>query len=357
MNKYLKVALAWLVGVYLIAIFVPQGSFFPFSYEAEGVAEEFPQALWHLANFDGVHYQNISFAGYIAPFQTAFFPLYPLLVKILGFLVGNHLISALLISALSLLGAASVLQRLKVPLKAFLLLLAYPFAFFLAAGYTESLFLFLALASLLAFKEKRYFLCGILGLLCSLTKFYGIFLFAYFAIEYFLQNPVSLKKVKPVLPLLLIPLGLGLYMLWLQLTYNDPLKFIHALSLWQKSEPTFPLQTLFRYAKILTTVSPGLWIYWVALMELVSVLVGLLGLLWMFRKKWWGPFIYVALGLLLPLSTGTLQSLPRYLLAMFPLIFIFYENIPGKIYRPVIAVGFVLQGIFLLAFLRGWFIA
>jgi hypothetical protein len=49
----------------------------------------------------------------------------------------------------------------------------FPSGFFLLAGYTESLFLALALGTLLAARKQRWWLAGLLGMLATMTRLQG----------------------------------------------------------------------------------------------------------------------------------------------------------------------------------------
>ena len=55
-------------------------------------------AVW--GRWDAVHYLDIATQGYQGT-DMAFFPLYPLLIRLVGVLAGNHLIAGLLISSAS----------------------------------------------------------------------------------------------------------------------------------------------------------------------------------------------------------------------------------------------------------------
>src|SRR3972149_7575541 len=68
-------------------------------------------SVW--ANFDGVHYLSIAQNGYMR-FQEAFFPLYPLLIRILAksVLFDHYLWAGLLISHVSLFIALIIFYKL-----------------------------------------------------------------------------------------------------------------------------------------------------------------------------------------------------------------------------------------------------
>ncbi len=99
--------------------------------------------------YDAINYVNIAAQGYMNPKDAAFFPLYPILIYIGSFLFGNTVLVAMIISNLGTLAACIGLARLSVDEGgdehtarfSVLALLSWPLGFFLAAGYTEGIFL------------------------------------------------------------------------------------------------------------------------------------------------------------------------------------------------------------------------
>jgi len=70
------------LSIYLLPAF---GARFPY---ADRVLEitHLPYWIWGWGNFDGVHYLRIAQDGYLAQYSQAFFPFYPLLVRIFSFI-------------------------------------------------------------------------------------------------------------------------------------------------------------------------------------------------------------------------------------------------------------------------------
>ncbi len=367
MKLILLTATIWTILIYSLTLSFSQHTYFDYSYESDAmIADETPQGLWHLANFDGAHYQNIAQFGYVKKFLAAFFPIFPLLTALVQKISRNFLTSSLTISLLSFFGSLLLFQKIynKDKFLSVFFLLIFPTSFFFLASYTESLFLLLSLGAWLFASKKRYVFVGILGFLASLTRFYGILLFPVLFLKFYLELPPK-KKYKlssylPGLPLFLIPAGLLTYMLYLHFTFEDPLLFLHALGLWQKSNIVFPPQTLYRYAKILLTVSPNIYQYWIAALELTSFLFGLLAAFLLWRWKLPAQSLYVALGTTLPILTGTLQSTPRYLLVLFPIYFVIAKLLkkqPKVVQALVFSSMLSLQIILFVNFLQGHFVA
>ena len=111
--------------------------------------------LGYLAHWDGAWYAQIATEGYgeRAPESTAFFPLYPMLVRFGSGLPGGPALWGVLISLVCTVLALFFVYRVaekvydaRVARAATLSLAFFPTAFFLNAVYTEALFLMLTQA-------------------------------------------------------------------------------------------------------------------------------------------------------------------------------------------------------------------
>lgn len=347
----------------------------------ENFSSKVSRFFWNRANFDGIHYLSISRDGY-GPFQQAFFPLYPDLIRWLSPLFGNlDLITGLVVSWVSFLFGLIFFYKLllldyspKTMNRTIFYLLIFPTAFFFSTVYTESLFFLLVIAAFYFARTKRWWIAGILGLLASGTSFVGVFLFPALLYELYIQSRDSklpfdfpstalrinaqgkqisnFKFLKNAFPLLLIPIGLLSYMFWLGVNYHDPLIFIHP----QSDKIILLYQVCYRYLKMVATtrIDP---LYFTVWLELST---GLLFLFLIFRgvfKKTirFSYIIFMALAYLVPTLTGTFVSLPRFALLFFP-GFIILAHIENKYFRliyPIIclillllAVSFFVQGYF-----------
>jgi len=103
-------------------------------------------------HWDAVHYTQIAQFGYQNIYNTAFFPLFPLLIKGGALLLGNqgYIAVGMILSNLALLGAMFVLYQIATDMlgeqtgrRTLLYLCIFPTAFFFFAPYNESLFLLL----------------------------------------------------------------------------------------------------------------------------------------------------------------------------------------------------------------------
>ena len=132
-------------------------------------------------NFDGYHYWNIAVNGY-GLYQEAFFPLYPVIIRISGIFTNSHFINGLIISNLSfllfLLFLFKFLRDLigeKNALWAIFLLALFPTSFFFVSYYASSTFFLFFSLYLYLLAKRKYLFSGIFGYFSALTRFIGLF--------------------------------------------------------------------------------------------------------------------------------------------------------------------------------------
>lgn len=319
----------------------------------------------HWANFDGVHYLFITQFGY-RQYMHAFFPFYPMVVRWVStvFTIAPSR-AALEVSLLSFMLGLAIFYRLAKMEKAkavgwsTLFLLSFPVSFFFAATYTTSLYFLLAAATLFCAKTKRWLWAGLFGSLASATQLFGVFLLLAVGLEYLKQKK---RRLLDLLGVLVIPVGLIGYMVYLSKSVGDPLAFYNAQPFFgaQRSANEIILlpQVVWRYIKIFTQSSWQTVQYWVAALEFGTVLLAL-WLLWRgFKEKISSSYLlYSAAVIVLPTVTGTLSSVPRYLLSAFPLFFVL-GALPSRNGKIVLAVVFGAGLVVVCSlFLQGYFVS
>jgi hypothetical protein len=293
-----------------------------------------PRALWSWASFDGAHYLKMAVEGYTADFTQAFFPFYPLLIRLAGFLFNNLLISGLIISNISFVLFIFFLYKelklnfsRKTALQVIRLYMFFPTSFFFNSVYTESLFMLFSVLGFYLLSKKKYFWSFLTGGVASGIRLIGVFLSLGFFAGWFKSfEKLDLKKIFKGFTLLKVFVygfislsGFLAYLLFLNFKFGTPFAFLNAMSLWQKQKFVFFLQTFFRYFKILLDFSLPLEIYLVALFEVMTAFLFSFLLIKSFKKIKPSYFVYSFFAFFLPLSSGTFSSLPRYVLALFPL--------------------------------------
>jgi hypothetical protein len=368
----LRIGASSRLAVLLVAIFAAL-SFGPASGGlARENADKFDEpALTHaiadpllapLARWDSVWYLRIADSGYgnaslrsghrpllvqgSAP-RAAFFPLYPLLVRGIGTLLGGShaalLVAAYLVSLAAFLAALVLLYRLTElelgrPLArpVLLLLAVFPAALYFGAPYSESLFLMLAVGVFYAARSGHWAWAGACAALASGTRSAGILLLLPLALIWWGTRP---RRRGDAAWLLLAPLGVAAYAAWLGLVEGDALRFLDVQDAWSR-DLSVPLAGAWDG---LTAAVDGVRqlasgsrtpVYFEAaagdpfriaainvmlFATLVFAVVACVGVL----RRLPRPYgVWVAVSLLLPLSFPVapqpLMSLPRFVSVLFP---------------------------------------
>lgn len=378
MKKIIKLVLVWRIALFLIAAITLKyvGYFFPypnFQYLIQ-LGHEIP-VLWAWSAFDGGHYITIAESGYIADNTQAFFPVFPYISGWIHNIFGiNVLFSGLLVANAFLFLAILFFWKLlkldygsRLSMQIIWLFLLFPTSFYLGAVYSESTFLALVFAVFLAARKKKWWLAGTLGAIASATRPIGIFLFPAMLIENWLQlkqtkKVFSIRRLADQFSILLIPLGLVFYMIYLQDHFGDALKFLHAQPAFgaDRSDKIVLLyQVIWRYIKMFFTVDIGSLLYFRVMQEFfLSIIFLVLGIL-SFKYSRISYAVFAILCFLAPTFTGTFSSMPRYVLAMFP-VFIIWGKWLFKHDR-VRRIWYVVSGIWLIVnmslFLTGRWVA
>jgi hypothetical protein len=336
-----------------------------------------PLRLW-----DGLWYAFIARDGY-APItlsngltyaldaRAAFWPLFPWLMRLghdlTGFTVdavGWIVANAAFFVALPLLYRLVALDfDLPTARRTVVTLAFFPTAFFFSAVYTESLFLLLAVGALLAARQQSWFLAGCVGLLAALTRSQGVLLLAPFAVLFVQQYgwrplrwfPSALFAILPALGPVLF--GLHLDRAQDSAEGRDWLAFITAQADWDRFSATpwetfdcavngcivpaaewggtapYPVQgadwgwieqflrdpnwDLLTSQAFRARVGNGDWLELVCFVAAVGLALIGLRLLPLYASAYVWPQLLIPL--FGPSIVSPLMSLPRFVLALFPL--------------------------------------
>lgn len=375
--KVLMIFLAW--RIFLVVILFFAVAFIPLAQKDRflgGGPFNFSLSPYFFswANFDGEHYLSIAILGYKS-LEQAFFPVFPLLISffarpdpfnLLPSLV-NSTLAGLFISNISFVLALIYLWELvkidfskKIAYLTIILLLSFPTSFYFGSLYNESLFLLLSVLSFYSARKGNFFLAGVFGAVSSATRVFGILLLPALIIEALLQK----KSKAGMLWLLLIPVGLGAYMWYLNSTIGDPLAFYHYQTLvgqQHQSGITLLPQVYFRYIKMLATTSVQNPIFQTLVLEFfVGLAFFFLPVYGYFKKIRLSYLVYASLSFLIPAAQGSFSSAPRYVLVLFPSFLaaaLWTVGLPKLVRIVVLALASL--GLFMEAalFLRGYWIA
>lgn len=318
-------------------------------------------AVW--GRWDAVHYLDIATRGYQGT-DMAFFPLFPLLIAVLGKMMGNHLIAGMLVSTAAFFFGLLFLYKLvehefdrSVARRAIFYVSIFPTAVFFSAVYTESLFFMLTVASFYYLRERRWWLAGAIGLLAAMTRVEGVLLVVPFAIEWYGLHKADLRRgFLSLLPIALVPLGLALYMSYLWVLNGDPLYFSHVQSHWNRHLAAPWTAILNSFHKIATATNSQT----VAnqTLELVFTALMIAVLIAGFRRLRPAYVAYMALSILVPLCTSSLMSMPRFALVLFPMFAILaLWGARPSVNNAIVAFSLPLLGLFTVLFADWYWVA
>src|SRR4030042_4228783 len=385
-GKIVALFLSWRVLLFVVAFFalylIPKwGGRFPYA-ERVLVPTGLPSWIWGFGNFDGVHYLRIAQDGYAAANTQVFFPLYPILVRILNvfpknpaldtalFVDPSYFYTATILSGLFFLLALYFFYKLlrldfdqKVSFWSLILLLVFPTSFYFGAVYTESLFLLLAVLSIYLSRKNNFLLAGIFAALASATRILGLMLVPLMAMEIYLwargKKLEIRERLNALIGIVIASMGTLMYMIYLKATIGSYFYFLSAQAPFgaQRSAERFILfpQVIYRYLKIFASLPVFSIEFFNASIEFLFALIPL-ALLVIFWKKMRLSYWIFSLGtLLIPTLTGTFSSMPRYSLMGFLLLPLLVQR--TKLLVPLVFV-FILLGVILIGlFTRGYWVA
>ena len=283
------------------------------------------------------------------------------------------MLAGVLISLAAALGAFLLLYRLAVPRlgeegarRAVLYLAIFPFAVFLGAVYSESLFLLATLASFVLAERGRFLTSGIAAGLAWLTRPIGIALLPALALIAW-RAP---RRARALLELAAAPAVFALYPLYLWWRLDDPFAFLNAEDTWGRHlSPAGPLGGLWdglraAWAGVRQLASGAdTTRYWSAVQDtdpdrVAAINLAQLAFLLLFAfltvvawRRLGAPYgLFAAISLAIPLSVPSerwpLLSIQRFGLAVFPLFMaLAIVGSSPRVHTAVLVVSAVLLGV------------
>lgn len=286
-------------------------------------------SIWGV--WDSSHYLTIANNWYTPSpvgekfFTYAFSPLYPGLMRAIGWMVDSNFLAGVIISNISLIAAAIMLYKIvridydeNTALRSVKFLFLFPAAFIFSGIFTESLYLALAISCFYFAKKENWLLAGTAGLLVSMTKSAGILIFLPILYEYLSKKGFRLKNVKKdILYLSLIPAGLFIVCFYNLLLTNDFFALHNArVAGWLQANDVTQSPTAF---------SNHFFIF----NEAITVV--LFAIFAIFNNKLQNSYkIFTLTSLVIAAITGALLAMLRYVLVIFPFFILFAILLKNK---------------------------
>jgi hypothetical protein len=327
--------------------------------------------FWHTwYRWDTLHYVNIAIKGYSYP-EQAFFPLYPLLIRISSAktYVDTYLAGMFITNLFWLIASYLVYLLVKrtfnviVARMTIIAYTAYPTAFFFFVPYPHAIFIALYVGMLLCFQDRRWWLAGLLGMFASACRQTGILLVIPFLWEYVHIYGTHWRSWnKNIIAILLIPCGVLFYTIWLWYTSGNPIAFMQVESYWSRLTIPFPVALIWGFLHFFTPHN------FFSLLRTTQELAMAWGMIFLAIKAWKSPtfpkgwtitsVVFIIFFLSHPQRDFPLMSQSRYDLEAVPL-FIMLGSILNDNRRILIlflVIAIPLQLFFIGVFARGGWI-
>ncbi|EKE18603.1 MAG: hypothetical protein ACD_9C00288G0012 [uncultured bacterium] len=363
MKKIILIVLVWLFVVNLFG-FVALNRFnlMPDTAYTWITPESFPvpkdSGLVDMHNrWDSYWYLDIVQNGYYLKADNTlanvvFFPLYPTLIKIFGRILpssadelGNFVLAGWILSMAFLVGACVYFYKFVKenhpdidPELPILLMLIFPTAFFFNVIYTESIFLFLTIATFYYAFRKNFYLAGLFAFLGALTHSNGAFLalpILWKIVEINgWKNMLTPKAWKNFVPVLFAPIGSFLFLGYDWWKFGDPFLFFKIQSNWGRS---FSIN----WDHFSFFSNPSIANMFIDIFLAIFIISSVVAV---YKKLSPLYAIFMSTTLIAAFTSGTLMSVGRYSLVMFPLFILL-----AKIKNKTVQMGWILLSTLFLA--------
>jgi hypothetical protein len=294
------------------------------------------------AAWDSGWYFDIASRGYhyTASGQSsiAFFPLYPLTMRLLAAPFGGSdaaiWLAGIAVSNLAFLGGlvalhdltARVLGDREIARRTVLYLAVFPFSFFLTGVYPSGLFFLLVVLSVSAASRSRWALAGLLGGLAAITRPHGMLIGIALGLMA-LQGGSAREKLTRLLRLSPVPLAVGAYSVYVDSLAGDHLAWLSTQQHWGFSLGHPPWRQLLNvfvsierqgFYDFFTTSNDAAFRFFhgAAALFLLAMTPAVFSRLGAPLGAW------VLASLLIPLSGNFLEGIGRYGAALFPVFMV-----------------------------------
>ena len=353
--------IAWAMGTKVLLLLFGVASYQ--ALEDEKVPFGWPWLdIWN--QWDAIHFLRLAEFGYSADdiFKAWFYPLYPWSVRLFSYICGDFLLAAFVVSAIALLFAVVILRRMAalewsetIARRTVYFFLIFPTAFYLHIGYTESLFLALALGSIYAARRERWWLAGLLAAFSWMTRANGIVLLPTLAVEAG-QQWFTIKRWRwQWLWIGIVPVGFAVYLFLNWRISGGPFAFFglrkelfHMSFSWPWNGIADAFRNLRRnpnQAEIVGT------------QELIFTGLGFFCAIASWFKLRPIYATWITGNWLILVCVSFIESMPRYALTMFPIFFLFAFLGENRFWKVIIpAWSLLFFALFSSLFARGWWV-
>ena len=284
-----------------------------------------------IMRYDSWWFKSIAEHGYmhsvllndpIRPGQAnwAFFPLFPLLVKVVSSIGVSTYVAAIIVNQSELflsLYFAYLLALNHLPARAAIFvplsIAMSPGNTWFLAAYSDITFLFLTILAFYCLTVRRYWCFAIVGYFLSMSRFVGFLIIIPLLIHYWRKHMSHKSQICALmLQLLIVISGLLSFMLVLYLVMGDPWAYYHIQSAWGHLGTNWVSQP---WQSIMSTWNSGVD------HDRICLILLPVWLLILVIERYYEEAAFSFMCMLAPLAAGSLWSFSRYALGLYPLYF------------------------------------
>jgi hypothetical protein len=291
------------------------------------------------ARYDAGWYHGIASKGYVfgagGRNNLAFFPVYPMLMRAGGWILGGRqhdfYFAGIGVSWLAFAVAMAMLYRLArldlerpSALRAVMYAAAFPFAYFFGMVYSESVFLLALVGAVYALRTRHWTLAALAGAVMTATRVTGVMAVPGLAwIAWQAAGGDTSQRWRAAAAIAGCLAGIGAYSVFNYTLSGTPFAWYDAITFWGYRPGGNPFGAVAGLVQaLLTRPYQFLTTERMAPYDTLNALAAL-GAIALTPLIWWrfngGYALIVLAGLLLPLSSGQFEGLGRYCSVQFPI--------------------------------------
>lgn len=270
---------------------------------------------WYLTIINDGYMDEPLTSGHVGAANWAFFPLFPILIRIAHSLTDmNPILIGIILN--NLFYYAFIVLVLKYHRQKFpnvnqthltYVLSFSPIGIYVNSLYTESLYILLLILILLCIEKKYWFAIGLLGVALSSTRFTGVFMVLLVLVKLFEERErIRTNFSQKLLSILLFPFGLISFMIYLRFKTGDFLAFKSIQKAWGFGDLDFFVW----FKSVLHSSSITQWGY------LVTLFSALLLTVYFFKLKNYQESIILFVPFLISILSVAINY--RYFYSLYP---------------------------------------
>lgn len=315
--------------------------------------------LTTLKTWDGQHYHLLGAEGYQPEsMSNAFYPLYPILMKVMSTIFGfSAAVSGLLISNILSVFAAAFLYLVsrefmssELATGSVILYLSYPLTFYTNIVYSESLFLFLALGLFYGLYKDKVWVAVVAAFLLPLSRpqgvLVGLAIIVFFLFKY-KRDIFYVVLKKDMFTLLAFPLGVVSYFLFMHLATGNFLAGFDAQSNFISGNSVANIVKLDDwFLRNFVNIDLAFHGFTNSIIDRAFFVFYVIMLYFIYKKTDMTLFAYALVIGMIPALSGSFMSFSRYTLGIFP-IFMVLSMLSKRYFYMIAVVFFAVQSVFI----------